>query len=236
MELLAISTPVEGSAAVISAFVLFCGSVLVLLAAIFGLRMGYLMMATGFFGFMIILSALWSFGAPGTPAFLGPKGELAHWEAAAAGVELRSDSYPVVNRYPGDPWKSASSDPSLSAEVEAASIAFTEFLAEEANQELRRAGVEGEITPENFEVEDVRFTTAPDGTQLTAARAFSTTGGPEVTVIAFMNTGNLSLPSYLFLIGSLIGFAVHLPFLDRAEKKRKEILTGGEQSPWRGPA
>jgi hypothetical protein len=55
-------------------------------------------------------------------------------------------------------------------------------------------------------------------------------------VVAYKDPGNEALPSYLFLGASLIGFVVHLPFLDRAERKRKDILTGGQQAPWRGPA
>jgi hypothetical protein len=57
-----------------------------------------------------------------------------------------------------------------------------------------------------------------------------------VLIVAYKNQGNEPLPSFLFLGGSLLGFIAHLPFLDRAERRRKEILTGGEQQPWRGPA
>jgi hypothetical protein len=119
--------------------------------------------------------------------------------------------------------------------VEPVTLAFQEFLAEEADAELRRAGVEGEITPETFEITDLRFTEV-DGTLLSAARAFASTGGPEVEVVGYKDPGDLALPSWLFLGASVIGFAAHVPFLDRAERRRKEILTGGEQAPWRGPA
>lgn len=231
----ALSTVVEGSLVVVAGFILFGGSVWLLLAAIVGVRMGYLIMATSLFGFMILLSLLWSFGAPGTPAFLGPKGELPHWVAVAEGVSLRSETYPVIEEYPGGPWMGPEAEEALSAEVEPASLAFQEFLAEEANAELRAAGLEGEVTPESFQIRDMRFTEV-DGTDLAAARAFSTTGGVEVVVFGFKDLGNEPLPSYLFLAGSVVGFAIHLPFLDRAERKRKEILTGGAQQPWRGPA
>jgi hypothetical protein len=40
----------------------------------------------------------------------------------------------------------------------------------------------------------------------------------------------------MFLIGSAIGLAVHLPLLDRTERQRREILTGGTAPPWYGPA
>jgi hypothetical protein len=225
---------VEGVLVVVMAFVLFVGGLYVLIAAVFGLRMGYLIAATGFFAFMIILSAIWAFGWPSTPRFLGPKGELPHWEPLAAGFTLASSSLPQLEQYPAGPWK----DPKragLTAEVEPATLAVQEFLAEEAATELREAGVEGEITAETFEVRDVRFITVEDR-PVAVGRAAATTGGPQVLVAAIKNPGNEGLPSYVFLGVSIIGFAAHLPFLDRAERRRKEILTGGDQAPWRGPA
>lgn len=237
MELVAISRTVEGAGVVVAALVIFGGSTLLLVSAIFGLRMGYLITATSFFGFMIILSALWSFGAPGTPPFLGPKGELPHWVGTAEGVRLSSSRFPIVAEYPGGPWLDPKTDPALQAEVDAAATVFQEFLAEEANKELLRAQpqTEAEIEPEDFEVTDVRFAKVDD-TDLAMARGFFSGGGPEVLVVGFKDPGNESLPSYIYLVMSVIGFAVHLPFIDRAEKKRKQILTGGEQQPWRGPA
>jgi hypothetical protein len=40
----------------------------------------------------------------------------------------------------------------------------------------------------------------------------------------------------MFLAGSIGMFLVTLPLLDRAEKKRKEFLTGGGAPAWYGPA
>ncbi len=56
-----------GAAVVVAAMILFPGTVWLITSAVFGNRMGYLIAATGFFAFMVILSALWVFGAPGTP-------------------------------------------------------------------------------------------------------------------------------------------------------------------------
>jgi hypothetical protein len=235
-EVLALTrTNIEGALAVIMSVILFCGSVYLLLSAIFGLRMAYLIAATGLFAFMIILSAIWAFGAPGTPKYLGPKGKLPSWVALAEGPTLRSSSLPVVEKYPQSPWRPIGRGDSLASEVEPATLTFQDFLAEEANAELRRAGQQGEVTPSDFTIADLRFTEV-DGRVLAAARGFGTTGGPEVTVVGFKHEGDEATPSYAFLVASIIGFAAHLPFLDRAEKKRKDILTGGQQAPWRGPA
>lgn len=234
MEILAIDrTFIEGSLAVISALVLFCGSVYLLLAAVFGLRMAYLVAATGFFGFMLILAALWVFGAPGTPRFLGPKGDLPSWQAVGAGQDLRSPTFPVIDQYPGGPWREPQGGEA--AEVEPVTQAAQEFLAEEATGEFRQEAIEGEVTPEDFQVENVRFTES-DGTRLAAATAFPEGGGREVTVVTVHDEGNEPVPSYIALAIAVVGFGIHVPLLDRAERRRKDVLTGGDQPPWRGPA
>ena len=40
----------------------------------------------------------------------------------------------------------------------------------------------------------------------------------------------------MFLIATILIFGIHVPLLDRAEKKRKEFLTGGSAPAWYGPA
>jgi hypothetical protein len=228
------NTFVQGVLVVVMSFVIFGGSIWILTSAVFGLRMGYLITATSLFAFMIILSALWVFGAPGTPRFLGPKGELPAWKPVAFGQQLESPTFPAIEEYPGGPWEEA--DKATTPEVEPVTLAIQDFLAEEATGELRLSGqTDVEVSPEDFTVQDIRFAET-DGTRLAAARAFATGGGPEVTVFAYKDQGDEAVPSYVFLAGSVIGFAVHLPFLDRAERKRKQVLTGGEQAPWRGPA
>ena len=218
----------------LASMVLFPGTVWLLTAAIFGNRMGYLISATAFFGFMIILSALWTLGAPGTPRFLGPKGDLPAWVTVAGGQQLASQRIPLFEQYPEGPWRPAK-QAGMTAEEEPAMLAFQEFLAEEATHELESEGIEGEVEPTAFMVEDVEFAEYEDR-PVAMGRGFAAEGGPEVLLFAYKDPGSEALPSYLSLAASLIGFAVHLPFLDRAERKRKELLTGGGQPPFRGPA
>ena len=52
----------------------------------------------------------------------------------------------------------------------------------------------------------------------------------------YFDSGSVPRYSYMFLLGSIVAFAVSLPLLDRAEKKRKEFLTGGGAPAWYGPA
>jgi hypothetical protein len=111
-------------------------------------------------------------------------------------------------------------------------------VLKQAAQDLRLAQ-EGQpiFIPEDFVVQDVKFATAADGTtSLAAARAFYQSGGPVYTIVMDFEVGNVSIYSYIFLAVSIIGLLVHLPFLDRVERKRKDILTGGTAPVWRGPA
>ena len=84
-------------------------------------------------------------------------------------------------------------------------------------------------------IANVKFT--PVGhTSLAAAQTFYNFGGPKVTVLLFRDSGDVPAYSYAFFFGSIFGFLIHLPFLDRAERKRKAVLTGGQRPQWYGPA
>lgn len=55
------------------AILIFCGSVYILLWAVYGARKGALIYSTAFFGFTFVLGVFWWFGAPGTPIAGGPQ-------------------------------------------------------------------------------------------------------------------------------------------------------------------
>jgi hypothetical protein len=230
----------KGGGAVIMGFILFVGSVLLLLAAVFGRRMGYLVLAVSFFGWMIILSALWTFGfysqGPTTPVNLGPRGTEPSWVVEAFGSDPEP-VYDVFRTYPdGQAWRVPGANENDTASVQSVTTAAQGFLVEQANEEL---GVD-EFDPQalqttDFAIENIRFTTAGD-VSLAAAQAYFTGGGPRILLYMRHDSGSVPRYSWMFLIGSTVGLAVHLPFLDRAERKRKEILTGGTAPPWYGPA
>jgi hypothetical protein len=226
------------------AFVLFVGSIYLLLAAVFGRRMGYLVLAVAFFGWMLIFSSIWAWGlfsqGPTTKTNLGPRGTEPHWQALGAGVQVASPRYPVVSKYPGPPWvaphqpdpKTGEEDPRATS-VATVTTAVQDFLADETNRQLKDSGQT--VLPTDFTVSDIRFATAGH-TSLAAARAVFNGGGPSLVVFAYHDSGSVPIYSYAFFIASALGLAIHLPFLDRAERKRKAVLTGGKQPPFLGPA
>ena len=229
----------KGIAVVIAAFILFVGSVYVLLTAIFGLRMGYLVLAISFFGWMIILSAMWTFGQPkvlgvtGLLPNLGPRGTEAHWQVFAAGTGSVESKYTPTATFPGEGWLLPNAGSKSS--VDTAKTSIQKYLAEQAKEAAAKQGQSIEFDPAAFVVQDVLFSTSGH-THLVGAHAFFTVGGPEITVFAYHDSGNVPVYSFVFLGASLLGFLLHLPFLDKAEKKRKAILTGGTAPPWFGPA
>lgn len=230
----------KGALVTLLSFLIFIGCVQILLAAVFGRRMGFLVLLVAFSGWMIVLSSLWYFGfysqGLGTKTNLGPRGAEPAWVPVESGINVESAQYPVVDQYPAGPWKEPT--PGLDASVQSVTSAVATFLAEHANEEAGLSETEpGAFTTTDFGVEDIRFTTAPDEkTSLAAARAFYTGGGPALTILLRHDSGSVPRYSIMFLAGSVVLFLLTLPLLDRAEKKRKEILTGGEAPPWYGPA
>jgi len=230
----------KGALVAIMGLTLFIGSVYVMLSAVFGRWMGYLVLMVGLSGWMIIQSSLWLFGfwSQGleTPTNLGPRGAEPSWVAVESGIAPESSEYPEAQEYPLAPWEAPTGG--QDASVQSVNGAIQVYLAETANEELgKEEGEIGAVATSDFTVQDVRFATAADDkTSLAAAQGFYNGGGPLVTVVLRHDSGSVPRYSYMFLVGSILLFLIHVPLLDRAEKKRKEMLTGGEAPPWYGPA
>ncbi len=233
-------TLLKGGLTTIMAFVLFVGSVLLMLSFVFGRRMGYLVLAVSFFGWMILLSAIWTFGfySQGiqTPVNLGPRGAEPAWVIEAAGTDPEP-VYEVFDRYPdGEGWREPGENDNDTSSIQAVTSSAQALLAERANEDLGLAEHDPlALQTTDFVVENVQFATDED-VSLAAAEGYFTGGGPLLKLYMRHDSGSVNRYSWMFLIGSVFGLAVHLPLLDIAERKRKDILTGGTAPPWYGPA
>jgi hypothetical protein len=231
-------TVFKGAGVVLMGFILFIGSVYLILTAVLGRWLGYLVLMVAFSGWMIVLSALWAFGfysqGPDTPVNLGPRGSEPAWVPLLAAVGETSDAHEAFRSYPGEPFEEP--EEGQTAQVQSVSGIVTDFLAEEANAELELEHTDARaLTGVDFAVDDLRFATVGDD-QLAVAEAHFLEGGPLWTVSLTFDEGSVPKYSYMFLAGSVILFAVHLPLLDIAERKRRDFLTGGAAPPWYGPA
>jgi hypothetical protein len=231
-------TLAKGLGVTLMSLVLFVGSVYLLLTAVFGRWMGYLVLMVAFSGWMILFSALWFFGfwaqGLGTPPNQGPRGAEPAWVVLDSGLEVASTRFEAFDSYPGGPWSEPKTGQAGS--VQSVGSAVTSFLAEEANEELGRDPLSPEaIISTQFAIDSIRF--APDDdTSLAVVQAHFVGGGPLITLSLYHDSGSIPRYSLLFLAGSILLFVGHLPLLDRAEKKRKAFLTGGSAPAWYGPA
>jgi hypothetical protein len=231
-------TLLKGAGVTLMAFVLFVGSVYLVLAAVFGRWMGYLVISVAFYGWMILLSSMWFFGfyaqGPTTKTNLGPRGQEPAWVPLEGSFDVAAVRYDTFASYPDDPW--AEPTPALEPSVLSVSSVVTTFLAEQANEQLGFAETDPQaILNTQFTVDDIKF--APDGkVSLAVVKAYYNGGGPLITVMLYHDSGAVPRYSLMFLAGSILLFGAHLPLLDRAEKKRKAFLTGGNAPPWYGPA
>jgi hypothetical protein len=234
-------TLAKGAGVTAMGFILFIGSVYLMLSAVLGRWMGYLVLVVSFAGWMAMLSALWAFGfysqGPDTPVNLGPRGSEPSWVPLLASTGETSGRYQAFTSYPGGPWEEAEQG-ELPSSTQSVSGVVTAFLAERANEELDIPETDPTaVTAVDFTVDRISFAPAEDEkTSLAVVEAHFTEGGPLVTVSLYHDSGSVPRYSYMFLAGSIVLFGIHLPLLDAAERKRREFLTGGAAPAWYGPA
>ena len=163
----------KGVLTVVCAFILFIGSVYLLIAAVFGRKMGLAVLATALFSWMIILSLLWTFGIPGSaPKFEGPRGTEAHWQVVSAGTGATKTDFPATSTYP-EGWRNPTNCPppagtteppgkcnNTQSSVQSVIPAIQAYLAAQAQQQLSTPGQSVIVAPTTFAVTNVQFATS----------------------------------------------------------------------------
>jgi len=226
---------VKGAALVLTGLLLLPGSVWMLLASNFGALKGYLIAATSLFGFLILLSATWSFGLPGTPALTGPVGKQPSFIqfGKTDPVASQYDKVASFQGAAGNGWVPAPGEGQLSAKDEklkadldaAKQAALSKFIAER-NKGVKDSSQELDVTNTDTKV----FYTTQNGTTV-AAVVISPKAPPAgsglrtptfspVPAFAYQDRGAPSLPSYLFLGGSTVLFLLHAWLLGLVERRR----------------
>ena len=226
----------KGLLVVITGFVLLPGSVYMLLATNFGALKGYLIAATAFFGFLMMLSAVWLFGIPGTTPLTGPKGTQPTFNFFTID-DPQASTYDRVRDFQGQAgsgWQAApegevaagSAQETLKADLDTARQRAVQDLITETNKKVTDSADQLDVT--NLDAKT--FYTIQDGTEV-AAIVISPKAPPEdsglkkpdfapKTTFAYRDPGNPYLPSILFLAGSSVLFVVHRLLLGMAERRR----------------
>ena len=226
----------KGLLVVITGFVLLPGSVYMLLATNFGALKGYLIAATAFFGFLMMLSAVWLFGIPGTTPLTGPKGTQPTFKSFTID-DPQASTYDAARDFQGQAgngWQAApegeveagSAQEKLKADLDTARQRAVQDLITETNKKVENSSDELDVT--NLDAKT--FYTIQDGTEV-AAIVISPKAPPEdsglkkpdfapKTTFAYRDPGNPYLPSILFLVGASVLFLVHMVLLGMAERRR----------------
>jgi hypothetical protein len=227
---------VKGLLVVLTAFVFLPGSVYMLLASNFGALKGYLIAGTAFFGFLMMLSAVWLFGIPGTTPLTGPKGTQPSFKFFTIN-DPQASTYDSVRDFQGDAgngWQAApgedvepgSPQETLKADLDTARQTAVGDLIEETNKDIEDSSKELDVT--NLDAKT--FYTIQDDTEV-AAIVIAPKTPPEgsglqrpdfapKTTFAYRDPGSPYLPSILFLIGSTVLFLAHMLLLGVAERRR----------------
>ena len=129
----------KGAGVTLMAFILFVGSVYLMLSLVFGKWMGYLVLAVCFSGWIIIHSSLWYFGfwaqGPGTPTNLGTARPRAVVGRGGGGPHTDGCAVRDVRGVSGRCGGSPRTRRQISS-VQSVSSAVTSYLAEQANEQL----------------------------------------------------------------------------------------------------
>jgi hypothetical protein len=233
---------IEGVAAVVCGFIVFVGSVWLLLAVIMGARLAYFVTASVAIGFIFIMTLVWSYGTP-----LGPVGKMPEWN----GVDLQESAsqlkFGPATEYPEGGWEAPAKEDqealTKAAELESAAI---DYLAEQI-QEKKGGGFVAETDATVVEdsallltqgeeqygaLELEASTAAVDKAKEADPEQLPTITSPDSTLVVVMkyDPGNPLKKARTIALGTFIVFALHLFGLSRAERKTKPETTNGESA------
>lgn len=229
----------KGALALAIGVLLLPGSVIMLLSANFGALKGYLIGAAAFWGFVFVLSLIWIFGLPGTPALTGPKGTDPSFKQFELNSSLAT-RYSAVQQFQGaagNGWKEEPAEPvggaklpadqeTLRADLETAKQAVQQKLITDFNKTVKESSKELDVTNIDTKV----FYTNQKGTEL-AAVVITGKEPPQgsglekpnfapKTFFAYRDPGAPYVPSIIVMAVALVLFVVHVLGLAAAERRR----------------
>lgn len=229
----------KGALALAIAVLLLPGSVIMLLSANFGALKGYLIGAGAFWGFVFVLTVIWVFGLPGTPALTGPKGTDPSFKQFELNSSLAT-RYNAVQQFQGSAsngWKEEPAEPvggaklpidqeTLRADLETAKLAVQQDLITNFNKDVKQSSKELDVTNIDAKV----FYTNQKGTEL-AAVVISGKEPPQgsglekptfapKTFFAYRDPGAPYVPSLIVMGVALVLFVAHVAGLGAAERRR----------------
>lgn len=227
---------VEGIAAVVSAVLIFIGSVFLLLTVITGPRLAYFITASVTLGFVFIMTLVWSQGTP-----LGPVGQLPEWENVALAESSSEADFGPASAYPEGDWhvpdEENPAEVTQAGELESAAIDFLEELIEEGEADVEfLAATDAAVTEDSTRLltqgDDLygalqleASTSASDENKQADPEQIGTVVTPKDArgfVVMKYDFGNPLGKARTIAGGTLLLFVAHLFGLSRAERKVRQ--------------
>lgn len=232
---------IRGSLILLTAVVILCGSVYLLLATNLGARLGFLVAVAGLTGWMTLLGIIWTI----TPSTTGPKGRDPRWVVEGVVTGEVGPTAPEPLRKPLDRWDELpEADPQRAEIITASEEFFTgddpaaaaygisgaaDYLVVDAWDDGGEAkGPFGVLNFRPFDVfrephyAAVRLQPTIKQEQVPGEAPPTPRADPDkepLTVLLVRDLGTRRLPVFLFAVGSGILFAVTLSVLHRRDKE-----------------
>ncbi|MBA2272397.1 MAG: hypothetical protein H0W21_00640 [Actinobacteria bacterium] len=218
----------EGVGAVISAIIVFCGSVWMLLAVIMGPRLAYFVAASVTLGFLTIMGVVWSISP------LGPVGQLPEWDAVAIGEEAAELDFDPAAQYPEGDWRPPDTENAAEAtqatELESNALDYLEEAIAGGDITAFEAVDEAVVNSDNTRLLDqgagygaVTFEPAEPAEGQQGGEPEGGPGGAAVAVLQY-DPGNPLGLARTIAAGTAVLFALHLFGLSRSESRARRRL------------
>jgi hypothetical protein len=206
----------EGIAATISAIIVFCGSVCLLLSFVLGARLAYLVTASVTLAFLFMMGLVWSF----TP--LGPVGQLPEWKPQEVGPTPEQVNFEAISSYPEGPWQPPNQEDQ--AELTKATeleTGATDYL----EQQLDQGAVQGIENIDDVTVNSDNTRLLMQGEDEYGAVQFDPLQGegPAAIVVMRYDPGNPLGLARGITLGTLILFVLHLIALSLSERRAARV-------------
>lgn len=218
--------------------IMLMGSTYALLWSIYGAKQALHVSLAGIWGFMILYSAIWLFGAPGTPPGTGPRGREPAWMPFLATSEQAAD-FPATKDFPQG-WDKAGARKypgGIDAAGEITSIKATWEVA--LSERAAAQGTSG-TSPADWDFRTTTVAATAEEAKLPVGNVFFKEDGhhlivgvsipatdkhPAQTVFAYRDKGQIFYWAAIILGASILLFAASVYSLAQMEKK-KQILQG----------
>lgn len=237
-----------------AAILIFFGSIFLLLRSNLGTRRAYLVEAACFFGFMVVISLFWAFGAPGTVQYTGPQNlpgqaldyYLPKWVPFAEDSTLAEQRFSDAVVPPGElqPIPEVPEDEDnepadvlvgeTGVSVEEVNLGIDEVKAFFADAEQGGGVIQEEFVSVESgytQVNDIPVLAVTYQAPLEDNPTEADPDGETYTAYAFFDFGFPLLPSLVFIVLSFTGFALHVALLiwdENREKREREAARSSE--------